>query len=59
MAKSDDEKKPEVRETETEHKDGVHTVKESTLVELSERVKDPTVNVTTKTYPPKPTDGKS
>lgn len=53
MSKSD-EKKNET--TESEHEQGPHTVEESATVP-SER--DPSVNVGTTEYPPKPTDGKS
>lgn len=60
MAKSDDEK-PQVEETEAEQ--AGHTVKESSLVEVSERTKDPApktkASSSRSTYPPKPTDGKS
>lgn len=63
MSKSDDKnEKTEKAEApvvdETEYEQAGNKVQESTLVELTP-VKDPTVNQKTKSYPPKPTDGKT
>jgi hypothetical protein len=50
---------PEPVVEETVHEGETHTETTSTLVQPAQRVKDPAVNTTTRTYPPKPTDGQS